>query len=164
WAPRPGASRIDAVLSDSAAFGGGTHPTTRTCLELLLDLPPGGSFADLGCGTGVLAIVAARLGWKPVAAVDLQRAAVDATRTNATLNEVAIDVAVMDLSGQPPPAAEGFAANVPAALHAIIAGAWGDHGPGAGLISGFDPAEAADVLGAYAARGLRERRRVDSGG
>ena len=164
WAPRPRASLIDVVLSDSAAFGGGTHPTTRTCLELLLDLPPGGSFADLGCGTGVLAIVAARVGWRPVAAVDVQPAAVDATRTNATLNEVAIDVAVMDLSGQPPPAVEGFAANVPAALHSIIAGAWGDHRPGAGLISGFDPAEAAGVLGAYAARGLRERRRVESQG
>ena len=164
WAPEPRPGVIDIVLSDSAAFGGGTHPTTRTCLELLLDLPPLGSFADLGCGTGVLAILAARLGWKPVVAMDLQPAAVQAARTNANLNEVEIEVSVADLSEQPPPAADGFAANVPAALHPIIAAAWRDRAPGAGLISGFDPSEAAGVLGAYAACGLRERRRLETGG
>ena len=53
WAPAPPGELIDIVLTEAAAFGGGTHPTTRTCLELLLELPPCGSFADLGCGTAV---------------------------------------------------------------------------------------------------------------
>src|SRR5436853_3186780 len=110
WAPAPAPGVIDIVIAESAAFGGATHPTTRTCLELLLDLPPRGWFADLGCGTGVLAILAARPGWGPVLAVDVHRAAGDATRANAKLNGVAIDAAVTDLSGQAAPVADGFAA------------------------------------------------------
>ena len=52
------------------AFGTGTHATTALCLELMLELDPVGSFADLGCGSGVLAIAAAKLGFAPVHAVD----------------------------------------------------------------------------------------------
>ena len=63
-APEAGPGLLDVVLRDEGgAFGAGTHPTTVMCLELLLGLVPGGPFADLGCGTGVLAIVAAKLGW-----------------------------------------------------------------------------------------------------
>src|SRR5437588_853912 len=68
WAPESGAE-IEIVLREGSAFGGGTHPTTRKCLELLLQIHPNGSLADLGCGTGVLAILAARHGWDPVVAV-----------------------------------------------------------------------------------------------
>ena len=60
-AVRPGV--IDLVIDPGRAFGTGAHPTTRLCLELLLDLElEGRSFCDLGCGSGVLSIAAAKLG------------------------------------------------------------------------------------------------------
>src|SRR4051794_15571977 len=83
---RPGVTEI--VIDPGQAFGTGTHPTTALCLELMLDLKPRGSFADLGCGSGVLAIAAARLGFEPVTAIDAERQAVEATRANANANGV----------------------------------------------------------------------------
>ena len=62
-AVRPGV--IDLVIDPGRAFGTGAHPTTRLCLELLLELEPEGSLCDLGCGSGVLSIAAARLGFEP---------------------------------------------------------------------------------------------------
>ena len=64
----------DLVIDPGVFFGAGTHPTTRLCLELLLDEQPGGALCDWGAGTGVLAIAAARLGWEPVTAVELDPA------------------------------------------------------------------------------------------
>jgi ribosomal protein L11 methyltransferase len=164
WAPSPPAGLIDIVLHESPAFGGGTHPTTRTCLELLLEIDPAGAFADLGCGTGVLAILAARLGWAPVLAIDVHPLCVDSASENAVRNGVEVDVRALDLSAQPPPPADGFAANVPAALHSALATGWGVSRPRVGVLSGFGTAEADDVSGAYAACGLVERRRVDRQG
>ena len=60
---RPGVPEV--VIDPGQAFGTGAHATTRMCLELLLSLEPGGAFADWGCGSGVLAIAAAKLGWTP---------------------------------------------------------------------------------------------------
>ncbi|MGH3995723.1 MAG: 50S ribosomal protein L11 methyltransferase, partial [Pseudonocardiaceae bacterium] len=87
--PRPGT--LDLAIDPGQAFGTGAHPTTRLSLELLLDLEPDGSFADLGCGSGVLAIAAARLGFAPVAAVDTELVALEATRANAAANGVRLD-------------------------------------------------------------------------
>ena len=56
-------SGIDLVIDPGQAFGTGAHHTTRLCLELLLELDPGGPLADWGSGSGVLAIAAARLGY-----------------------------------------------------------------------------------------------------
>ena len=164
WAPSPDPKLIDIEIAESAAFGGGTHPTTRTCLEWLLELPPAGSFADLGCGTGVIAILAARLGWSPVLALDVQPGSVEATRANAERNGVQVEAAVEDLSVEPPPTADAFAANVPAALHAKIAAGWRVTAPRGGLVSGFDRDEADAVTHAYAATGMHERRRASVGG
>ncbi len=164
WAPSPETGLIDIVLHESAAFGGGTHPTTRTCLELLLEIDPAGAFADLGCGTGVLAILAARLGWAPVLAIDVQPLCVDAARENAVRNGVEVDARALDLSAETPPHADGFAANVPAALQAALATGWGVSPPRVGVLSGFGTAEADDVSRAYAACGLVERRRLDREG
>ena len=65
---------MDLVIDPGQAFGTGAHHTTRLCLELLADevVPdaPGAGVMDLGCGSGVLAIAAAKLGWGPVAGVD----------------------------------------------------------------------------------------------
>ena len=58
-APGDGALPELVIEAGGGAFGTGAHPTTRMCLELLLDLEPAGGFADLGCGAGVLAIAAA---------------------------------------------------------------------------------------------------------
>src|SRR5215213_9975098 len=70
----PGEGVLDVVIdAPGGTFGAGAHPTTAMCLELLMSLEPGGAFADLGCGTGVLAITAALRGWRPVLAVDHER-------------------------------------------------------------------------------------------
>jgi ribosomal protein L11 methyltransferase len=168
WAPSTaaktaqGGNSIEIVVrAAGAAFGSGTHPTTRTCLEWLLDLPVCGSFGDLGCGTGVLAILAATLGWRPVVAVDLQPDSVVAARANAGLNGVDVEVAQADLASQAPPRVDGFAANVPAPLHGLVAARLADPPPRTGLISGFGPEEAAGVLEAYARRGLIARRHTE---
>ena len=108
------------IESAAGAFGTGAHPTTRMCLELLLDLEPGGPFADLGCGAGVLAIAAARLGWEPVLAVDHEPASVAATRRNAERNGVAVEALELDLAAVAPPPAPTLAANVPLAVHAAL--------------------------------------------
>ena len=84
WSPPPDdPAIIDLVIDPGQAFGTGAHPTTKLCLELLLDLEPGGAFMDLGCGSGVLAIAAARLGWTPVEGVDHDPLSVTATLENA---------------------------------------------------------------------------------
>jgi ribosomal protein L11 methyltransferase len=162
WAPRPRRGMLDIVLSESGAFGGGSHPTTRTCLEQLLAIEPRGAFADLGCGTGVLAILAARLGWSPVTAVDLQPSAVEAAAGNAAANGAPITVGVLDLAQQPAPAADGIAANIPARIHARVAASLAEPGPRVALVSGFGPGEADAVSAGYGARGLVERRRIDA--
>ena len=69
WAPaREGT--IDVVIEPGRAFGTGAHPTTRLCIEMLAAIAeqetPGGALTDLGTGSGVLAIAAAKLGWDPV--------------------------------------------------------------------------------------------------
>lgn len=95
WEP-PAGTELDIVIDPGRAFGTGAHATTRLCLELLLQLsPPTGSIdtggpwvVDLGCGSGVLAIAAAKLGWRRVLALDYDQLAVDATLENAVVNGV----------------------------------------------------------------------------
>ena len=119
----PGDGALPELVIESAAgaFGTGAHPTTRMCLELLLRMEPGGPFADLGCGAGVLAIAAAKLGWEPVLAVDHEPQSVAATRRNATRNGTAVDALELDLLAVAPPPAPTLAANVPLPVHAALA-------------------------------------------
>lgn len=86
----PGGHTIE--LDASTAFGHGEHPTTSMIMDALIDDPPVGSLLDVGSGTGVLAIAAARLGADPVTAVDNDPAAVIATAANAERNGVVIDM------------------------------------------------------------------------
>ena len=87
----PGAD-VDVVIDPGQAFGTGAHPTTRMCVELLLGLGDeglaSGSLVDLGTGSAVLAIVAAKLGFAPVRGVDLEPAALEAAAANAAANGV----------------------------------------------------------------------------
>jgi ribosomal protein L11 methyltransferase len=160
WAPAPPEGMLDIVLEEGGAFGAGTHPTTRTCLELMLDMTAEGSFADLGCGSGVLAILAGLLGFSPLTAVDVQPGSVDATRVNAARAGVEVCAAVADLSREPAPPAASFVANVPPAVHAGIARSWRDAPePLVGLLSGFSPADVDGVVAAYADCGFAESRR-----
>ncbi|HET8758815.1 MAG TPA: 50S ribosomal protein L11 methyltransferase, partial [Solirubrobacteraceae bacterium] len=88
WEP-PRAGALDVVIEPGQAFGTGAHPSTRLSLELLCELPAGGPLADWGCGSGVLALAAARLGFDPVLACDHDPASVDATLAAATANGIA---------------------------------------------------------------------------
>jgi ribosomal protein L11 methyltransferase len=86
---RPPAGLIPVVIEPGRAFGTGAHPTTHLCLELLQELEPA-SVLDIGCGSGVLSIAAAKLGFEPVTAVDVDPVAIEVTRANADVNDVEI--------------------------------------------------------------------------
>jgi ribosomal protein L11 methyltransferase len=107
--PDPGALAV--VIDPGRAFGTGAHPTTRLCLELLLGLERA-SLLDVGCGSGVLAVAAARLGFPRVLAVDEDPIAVEAARANAAANGVEVDVRLGDALADPLPAADIAVANI----------------------------------------------------
>lgn len=91
--PSPGEHAV--VIDPGRAFGTGAHPTTRASIELLArsERSP---LLDIGCGSGVLSIAAARLGFGPIRAVDNDPVAVETTIANATANDVVIDVTLLD--------------------------------------------------------------------
>jgi ribosomal protein L11 methyltransferase len=122
WDP-PDEEAVAVVIDPGRAFGTGAHATTRLCLELVLEIssrPPAperaydqpASFLDLGCGSGVLAIAAAKLGFTPVVAIDSDEAAVEAARVNAATNAVDVAVRRADVLADPLPQAEAAAANI----------------------------------------------------
>jgi ribosomal protein L11 methylase PrmA len=86
----PPADATAIVIDPGRAFGTGAHPTTQLCVELMLELEPA-SVVDFGCGSGVLSIVAAKLGFTPVIALDADENAVAATIANAAANGVEVD-------------------------------------------------------------------------
>jgi ribosomal protein L11 methyltransferase len=109
---------LAVVIDPGRAFGTGAHPTTRLCVELLLESPPG-SLLDVGCGSGVLSIAAARLGFEPVVAIDSDSAAVDAATANAGVNGVVIETRQLDALVDDLPEATTAVANI--ALAAVVA-------------------------------------------
>jgi len=94
----------EIVIDPGQAFGTGAHASTRLCLELLLALarlePPAGPLLDIGTGSGVLAIAAARLGFTPVLGLDHERESVEAARENSAANGVSIEVRRFDLRSE----------------------------------------------------------------
>lgn len=166
WEPpsaRPGV--IDLQIDPGRAFGTGAHATTRLCLGLLLDLDADGatgSLCDLGCGSGVLSIAAAKLGFAPVEALDADRLAIDATESNARDNGVRIGtVRRANLREEPPPAADTVVANLMRPLLLRVAQLIA-HRPKALVLSGLLDHEADEVASAFAP--LTERKRLSEAG
>ena len=110
----PPADAVGVVIDPGQAFGTGAHETTRLCLELLEDVERD-SLLDVGCGSGVLAIAAVKLGFGPVEALDHDEAAVEATRRNAERNGVAVGVRLADALSDALPATAVAVANLSAA-------------------------------------------------
>ena len=156
---------IDLVVDPGRAFGTGSHFTTRLCLELLLELAEGGeggSVCDLGCGSGVLSIAAAKLGFSPVSAFDFDPLAIEATEANAAANAVALaQVERLDLRRAPAPSADLILANLMRPLLLQVAARM-DSDPRLLVASGLLDEEAEEVAAAF--EHLRERRRISDGG
>ena len=93
WHQAPDPSAINIELDPGLAFGTGSHPTTRLCLEWLCEVvSPKATVLDYGCGSGILAIAAARLGAGAVIGIDIDDKALEAARFNAERNQVALDL------------------------------------------------------------------------
>ncbi len=162
WEP-PRAGALDVVIDPGQAFGTGSHPTTRLSLELLVRLPPGGALADWGCGSGVLALAAARLGYDPVLACDHEAASVAATLAAAAANEIAVQAERLDLRREPGPWAPTVTANLVRPLLLEVA-ALIDRPPERLIASGLETDEVDEVVVAFAERGLRLADRRDGDG
>jgi ribosomal protein L11 methyltransferase len=167
---QPIGAAIEIVIDPAQAFGTGAHATTRLCLELLLDLADAasadarGAVLDLGCGSGVLAIAAAKCGFGPVVAVDFDPLSVQATAANAVVNEITLDVARCDLRHDPVPTAPTVLANLLRPLLLDYARKLVDAEPPRTLIaSGLLAHEADEVAAAFAPHGLHEQVRRERG-
>lgn len=142
---------IRIELDPGLAFGTGSHPTTHLCLEWLADcLPTGVSVLDYGCGSGILAIAAAKLGAAHVDAVDIDEQAVQATLYNATNNKVQVHACLPDefKSGQYGVVVANILSNplkmlAPMLANRVAAG-------GSLILSGVLERQAQEVAAAYA--------------
>lgn len=165
---------VEIVVDPGQAFGTGGHATTRLCLELLLQLaasaPGRGPLVDVGTGSGVLAIAAAKLGYSPVVGLDHDRESVIAARQNASVNDVSIDVKRIDVRREPVPlphedprAPAVIVANLLRPLLLELAHSL-SQAPSHLLASGLLTSEVDEVAAAYSRQlGLRERERRERG-
>jgi ribosomal protein L11 methyltransferase len=117
WATPP-PSAVAVVVEPGRAFGTGSHPTTRMCLRHLLRFDRG-AVLDVGSGSGVVAVTAAKLGLGPVVAFDHDPAAVEATRSNAAANDVTVDARLGDALEAELPVTEVAVVNI--SLEAVLA-------------------------------------------
>lgn len=160
WEPeRLGLAEV--VVDPGQAFGTGAHPTTRLCVEALIDIAreggPFGALTDLGCGSGVLAIAAGKLGWGPLEGCDHEVAAVAAARENAEVNGVAVDFERIDLKAGLPRLAPTTVANLTAPLlEMVAAGLSPENLPQTLICSGLLATEYDRVLAAFNPFGLTE--------
>jgi ribosomal protein L11 methyltransferase len=169
WEP-PGDTPLDVVIDPGQAFGTGAHATTRLCLELLLGLAERGAahgpLLDLGCGSGVLAITAAKLGFGPVTALDNDPVALDTTAENAGINGVTIEVRRFDLRHELPPPTPVIGANLLSPLlidWAVRLELAPERAPEAILASGILGHECDRVAADFARAGFQEEQRRHQG-
>jgi len=161
WEP-PREGTVDVVVDPGQAFGTGAHPTTRLCLGFLCELADagdaGGELADLGTGSGVLAIAAAKLGWMPIRGYDHEPAALEAAQANTAANDVEVQLERMNLREQLPALAPTVVANMTAPILKAVARQVVEV-PGVMVCSGLLPAELDDVAAIFGEVGLREVQR-----
>lgn len=166
---------LEIVIDPGRAFGTGSHATTELCLRLLLELaahhPERGALLDVGTGSGVLAIAAARLGYEPVIAVDNDPASLEAAAQNASVNGVSLDVRRLDVRteaipwpGQAPGEPVTIVANLVRPLLLDLVRTLPALPAGSNLIaSGLLVGEADEIVEAYAGQGLQEHERREQG-
>ncbi len=167
WEP-PHEGAIDLVVDPGQAFGTGAHPTTRLCLEILLEIDRArgaeGALTDLGSGSGVLAIAAAKIGWAPVRGFDHEQAAIDSALSNARANGVEIDINRVNLREQLPALERTTVANLTAPVLLAIAGQLSPRtAPQTLICSGLLPREGDQISDAFARVGLVEAQRRREG-
>ncbi|MEZ5727901.1 MAG: 50S ribosomal protein L11 methyltransferase [Burkholderiaceae bacterium] len=147
--------RYEIVLDPGLAFGTGSHPTTRMCLHWIESVMPAGRrVIDYGCGSGLLAIAAARLGAAEVVALDIDPQALRACRENARVNAVALDI--RSSAEAAPGAADVVIANILASPLIVLAPLLEDLlRPGGSLVlAGLLDRQVDEVAGAYRATEL----------
>ena len=151
WHEAPDPQAINIVLDPGAAFGTGSHPTTRLCLQWLeLHVRAADTVLDYGCGSGILAIAAMKLGAREALAVDVDPLALETAQYNATRNGVRL--AILDAHAPLPHASRITVANIlanPLRMLAPLIAAHTQPG-GAIALSGILEDQAADVIEAYA--------------
>lgn len=154
----------EVIVDPGQAFGTGAHPTTRLCVEALIriaatDEVPG-ALSDLGCGSGVLAIAAGKLGFGPLHGCDNEAAAVAAARTNAEVNRVDVRFERLDLKAGLPRLAPVTVANLTApVLETVAAGLTPENLPDTLICSGLLVTEYDRVKAAFVPHGLLETDR-----
>jgi ribosomal protein L11 methyltransferase len=168
WEPATDDDVMDIVVDPGQAFGTGAHPTTRLAIELLLELAAsgraGGAIGDWGTGSGVLAIVAAKLGWGPVYGYDHEVAALDAARVNAKENGVKVEFTRVNLRAETPPPTPTVIANLTSPILIEIAPRFAAADSPARLIcSGMLAVEMDSIAMAMAEAGFSETERRAGG-
>jgi ribosomal protein L11 methyltransferase len=151
WHAAPDAAAINIVLDPGLAFGTGSHPTTQLCLDWLdRHLEAGSSVIDYGCGSGILAIAAGRLGAGRVVGVDLDPQAIVASRYNAQRNDCSAQF--FDASTARPQPADVVLANILANPLRVLAPLLADLVlPGGRIVlSGILGEQSTEVAGRYA--------------
>ena len=164
WHSSPDPAAINIILDPGLAFGTGSHPTTRLCLDWLdRNMLPGCGVIDYGCGSGILAIAAAKLGAARVRGVDIDAQAVRSSRYNAERNHVIAKFSHADEA--PPEPADVVLANILSNPLKVLAPLLARLTlPGGTLVlSGILPPQAADVADAYRSWFDIEPRAIDDG-
>jgi len=151
WSEPPDANAVNVVLDPGSAFGTGSHPTTRLCLRWIeAHVKRGDIVIDYGCGSGILAIAAMKLGAARAVATDIDPLALEAARYNSGVNGVALEV--VDAHDAIGVAAHATVANILANPLRMLAPVIAAHTRPQGWIalSGILAVQAEDVIAAYA--------------